>query len=555
MKKTKLITGILSLGLLSGCLTGCKFTDIFNIFKKKNKEAETTEKDPLVIPNVEVTSLNINLPSRPQRNVGEIRSDDNYEYIDLYELSDFHGAVSYESHSDGDYVGLPKLASYLDGKRSNNPGGTLVLSSGDMFQGSADSNLTRGFMVNYCMHYMGFDAMTIGNHEFDWGLDWLEKNAKLTYSNYSIPFLGANILKDGSTPTFLEKSTVVTRGDYKIGVVGVIGSDLESSVLKTALDGCEFATYSEIVASETARLKETEGCQAVVLLAHEGVDKIEYTTGIDAIFGGHAHKNKTYSYGQIPALATLNYGQSVGHIALKFDKNTKECVGSESGASIENMKDVASSLSENNDIQSIMDQYAPEINKIKHIKLGTADEKLKFDGALTNICTSAMFESAIDSVKVNNYTSINTDKIVAAFHNVNGGIRDDINAGDVTYGNVYKSFPFDNEVVLIKITGEEAKTKFSDQKIKQLGCYRLFEDRNYFTSSEEYYIVTTDYLAFSENGFANFRSQPLEDKDLIRTGRVVRDEVANKIYKLDQLNNKELLHSGDFHYAKIPMMY
>ena len=219
------------------------------------------------------------------------------------------------------------------------------------------------------------------------------------------------------------------------------------------------------------------------------------------------------------------------------------------------MKDVASSLSENNDIQSIMDQYAPEINKIKHIKLGTADEKLKFDGALTNICTSAMFESAIDSVKANNYTSINTDKIVAAFHNVNGGIRDDINAGDVTYGNVYKSFPFDNEVVLIKITGEEAKTKFSDQKIKQLGCYRLFEDRNYFTSSEEYYIVTTDYLAFSENGFANFRSQPLEDKDLIRTGRVVRDEVANKIYKLDQLNNKELLHSGDFHYAKIPMMY
>ena len=554
MKKTKLITSILTLGLLSGALTGCKFSDIFNIFKKKNSEPETTQKDPLVIPAVDVASLNIDLPSLPQRNSGEIRSDENYEYIDLYELSDFHGAVNYESHSDGDYIGLPKLAAYLDGKRSNNPGGTLVLSSGDMFQGSADSNLTRGYMVNYCMHYMGFDAMTIGNHEFDWGLDWLQRNAELTYSNHSIPFLGANILKDGSTLSFLKKSTVVTRGDYKIGVIGVIGSDLESSVLKTALNGCEFSTYSEIVASETARLKETEGCQAVVLLAHEGADKIEYTTGIDAIFGGHAHQNNVFPYGQITAVATLNYGQSVGHIALKFDKNTKECVGTESAA-YEQMRDVASSLSDNSDIQSIMDQYAPEINKIKHIKLGTADAKLKFDGALINICTSAMFETAVDSVKVNNLTSINTDKIVAAFHNVNGGIRDDIDAGDVTYGNVYKSFPFDNEVVLIKITGEEAKTKFSDQKIKQLGCYRLFEDRNYFNSDEEYYIVTTDYLAFSENGFANFRSTPLEDKDLIRTGRVVRDEVANKIYQIDQLNNKELLHSGDFHYAKIPMMY
>ena len=70
-----------------------------------------------------------------------------------------------------------------------------------------------------------------------------------------------------------------------------------------------------------------------------------------------------------------------------------------------------------------------------------------------------------------------------------------------------------------------------------------------------YYLATTDYLAFSEQGFANFRSEPLEDEDLIRTGRVVRDVVANKIYQTDKINNSDWKHSGDYHYANIPITF
>ena len=546
MKKFRTITCLLTLGVASGALSGCKFLD----WIKKNKN---TEKDPLVIPSVEVESLNINLPALPTRNIGSIRSDDDFEYIDMYELSDFHGAVNYEQRDKNDYIGLPKLATYLDGKRANNPGGTLVLSSGDMFQGSADSNLTRGYMVNYAMHYMGFDAMAIGNHEFDWNTDWLKKNAELKYNNHTIPFLGANIIKDGAIPSYLQKSTVITRGDYKIGVIGVIGSTLETSVLKTALNGCEFTRYDDILSSETERLRTEEGCKAVVLLAHESAKHIECTTGIDAIFGGHAHEDTIYSYGTIPALATLNYGQSVAHIALKFNKSTKEFAGVESSYGIEEMEDVASSLQENADIKNIMDQYAPAINDIKHIKLGTADASLKFDGALKNICTSAMFDAAVSSAKVNN-PDIATDKIVAAFHNVNGGIRSDIEKGDVTYGDVYRSFPFDNEIVLIKVTGSQCKANL--KALKQLGCYRIFEKSDYFTNSDEYYIATTDYLAFSDSsGFSTLLEKTLDDSDLIRTGKVVRDEIANRVYQIDNLKNADLLHKGDYHYAAIPMTF
>ena len=538
MRKLNPTIFVLTATLLAGGLTGC------NLKKKK----ETT-KDPLVIPTVDVTQLNINLPTLPTRNTGNIRSDDTYEYIDLYEFSDFHGAVHYEAHSSEDYAGLAKLTTYMDQKREQNPGGTLLLSSGDMFQGSAESNLTRGYMVNYAMHYMGFDAMAIGNHEFDWNTDWLKKNAELTYNGHSIPFLGANVKKDGEIPSFLKKSTIVNRGEYKIGIIGVIGSDLESSVLKSALDGCEFVQYSSIVTAEAARLRSEEGCQAVVLLAHQDALHIESTNGVDAVFGGHAHKDRRTFYGSVPALATANYGQSVAHIALKFNKTTKAFDSIEE-SSVEQMKPIASSLAENADINSILDQYAPEINKIKHIKLGTADAELKIENALINICTETMYNVAIESIRANN-VDIDTSKVVAAFHNAGGGIRENIAAGEITYGDVYKSFPFDNEVVLFKLTGSEAKGKLSN--LSSLGCYRIFEKSSYFNNDETYYFVTTDYLAFSESGIGKVKE--LNDEDLIRTGRVVRDEVAFAIYQIDNLKNEELVHSGDYHYRKISMTF
>lgn len=518
MNKIKHAFLILTVGLFATTLGGCK--------SKKGK-------DPLVIPTVDVASLSITLPDRPTYNQGDIRVDGDYEVIDLYELSDFHGAVSYESHSSGTYIGLAKLASFFEQKRQENAGGTLILSSGDMFQGSADSNLTRGYMVNYAMQYMGFDAMTLGNHEFDWTDEWIKNNANLQYGTSKIPYLGANITKDGALPDFLKKSTVIERGAYRIGVIGVIGNELENTILKSCVAGYEFSKYQTIVEQEAASLKAS-GCNAVVLLAHEGGKEIETVSGVEAIFGGHAHKDYVGKVNTIPTVATLNYGQSVGHIELKFDKTTKEFVTASSGETIP-MSSVASSLQENANVKNIMDQYAPEIDKIKNIKLGTADAELRYDKAVKNLCVKAMFDAAISSA--NQVPEIDSSKIVCAFHNVEGGIRSNIDAGDVTYGKVYKAFPFDNEVVLVKVTGQEILSKIVN--LNQLGVYRIFDKRDYFNANEEYYFALTDFIALSDDYFGG-KFKTLTDDDLIRTGKVVRDEVARHIYELDNLVNADL---------------
>ena len=525
MKILKKSILFLTAGLLVGTLSGC--------FKKKE---DSTTKDPLVIPTVEVESLNVNLPERPVRNSGPIRSDESYEYIDLYELSDFHGAVEYEpSHESGTYIGLSKLASYFEQKRNDNKGGTLLLSSGDMFQGSADSNLTRGYLVNYCMQYMGFDAMALGNHEFDWTDTWIKKNAELQYNTSTIPYLGANITKNGQMPEFLKKSTVVSRGDYKIGVIGVIGNKLENTILKSCIKDYEFSTYKDIVDTEAARLRSAEHCDAVVLLAHEAADEIELVSGVDAIFGGHAHENKIATINAtIPSLATLNYGQSVAHIALKFNKNTKAFVDANDYEIVE-MSSVGASLQDDSNVKNIMNQFAPSINQIKNLKLGTCDAKLAHNKALKNICTTTLFNDAVKAA--DQVDEIDSSKIVMSLHNVNGGIRDDIPAGDITYGNVYRSFPFDNEIILLKLSGSEVLGSIDIIKSLGLGLYKTFENRSYFSSSEYYYFATTDFLALSEKYLGKIKH--FTDEDLIRTGYVVRDEVAKRIYELDNISNSE----------------
>ena len=502
-------------------------------------------KKALVIPTVDVDKLKITLPDIPNRNTGAIRTSDGFDYIDLYELSDFHGAVYTEKGSSVN-IGLARLATYLDNRRSENQGGTIVLSSGDMFQGSADSNLTRGYMVNYSMQYMGFDAMAVGNHEFDWGETWLKKNANLKYKTSTMPFLGANILKNNAMPSYLKKSTVISRDDYKIGVIGVIGSELENSVLKTAIKDFEFSKYKELVSTESERLRTEEGCNAVVLLAHEAGDVVDVPANIDAVFGGHAHNDYAEHPSNYAVCATKNYGRSIAHISLKFDSSTNEYVGI-GQYEVTPFTSSDASLAEESNVKKIINQYAPEINKIKNIKLAKCDDVLEASDELVSIATSSMYEAVVDVADTIKELKVNSKKIVAAFTNVSGGIRADIAKGEITYGDVYKSFPFDNELVLFTAKGSTLKSTL--YTLSNLGCYRIFEELSYLTDNETYYICTTDYVALS-NMMSGVKK--LEDKDLIRTGRVLREEVANKIYKLDNIKaEKWSLLNLDYHYEPI----
>lgn len=501
-------------------------------------------KKDLVIPAVDVDSIVPVLPARPQYNTGAIKTDGENDYIDIYELSDFHGAVN----EGDDELGLAKLAGYLDIKRADNAGGTVVVSSGDMFQGSADSNLTRGYMVNYSMNYMGFDSMAIGNHEFDWTDTWLKKNANLAYNDHKIPYISANIVNKSTnqTPDYLSKSTIIERNGYKIGIVGSIGESLKSSIMKTCVENYEFTNEVEAVNAEAKKLKEVDNCNIVIWTSHNGIANnagLSSVSNVDAIFGGHSHTNEKVMVNNVPAVQTENYGSSVAHIQLKINQQTKAVSCSE--YAVDEVPLTLSGLKANENIKTIMNNYTAKIDDIKNIKLGKAPNDLKITGALKNVCVESMYQGALKGIKENKL-EIPEDKIVATFHNVEGGIRKDIAKGEIKYREVYASFPFDNEIVLYKIKGQVIKDNMKN--FSEYAVRRTFDEASELKSEEEYYICLTDFLALSSKYFAKFLL--ISEDSLIRTGKIVREEVADFVYKKDEIKTQDFA-SGKLPYKPI----
>lgn len=457
---------------------------------------------------------------------GDIKEEDGKLIFDFYEVSDFHGAVNYSV--DDKTIGLSKMADYFSKKRAENPGGTVVISSGDMFQGSAESNLTHGYLVNYAMNIMGFEAMTLGNHEFDWSVDWIRKNANLKIGDYSIPYLGANIF-DKSTGKILDclkPSTVITRGEYKIGVIGTMGDGAEKSIMPALIEGLEFKGEVAIVKEEAQRLRSEENCDVVVWSSHRDIDElagtVSKTDGIDAIFGGHTHESKTKMTPDslVPCLETKNYGKGIAHAQLALDPITKEVTSV--AASVDEKPYEYAGLVEHTEVKKIMDFYNTYIDPIKGEVIGQADGVLDVSSkfVLTDLCVDTMGIAAQKWADANGGM-----KISSTYHNANGGIRADIAAGDIKFGDVYRSFPFDNELVVIKVKGSKLKEYLS--KAKKYGFWRNLEvlpSLSAVVDTEDYYFASTDFLVTSKN-----EAFKLEESDFIRTGYVIRDIVAARI--------------------------
>ncbi len=150
---------------------------------------------------------------------GSDRPTSGTEVVDFYAINDFHGAISPDAYFGE--PGLARVATYLKDKKDDKPDNTVIISSGDMYQGSYDAYHNRGRVVTESMNEIGFDSMTIGNHEFDWGTADILDNVGWA----DFPLLGANIMEYPNTSvksSIGEEYVIIERGFLKIGIIGVI---------------------------------------------------------------------------------------------------------------------------------------------------------------------------------------------------------------------------------------------------------------------------------------------------------------------------------------------
>lgn len=396
--------------------------------------------------------------------------------VDLYAINDFHGEVDRMSTIAG------KLKE-LSVEHEN----SLLINSGDMFQGAMESNSNYGTLLAECMDAVGFASFTIGNHEFDWGLEKLQYLSQ----NSETPFLGANIYHwNSSTNTWGEFASEIAQeyvvktlpNGLKIGIIGIIGRDQLTSICSTYVQDISFKDPADVVPQLSEKLRNEEDCDVIVVSAHcEQADLLEntdlhITDYADAVFCAHTHEAESTIVDGVPFIQGKCNGQYISHIQLSVDEN-----GEVTYKKIEN---IAYSLSWPNlvEIDELIDNSNESIADEANEVLATIDGYLdKKTGVARLVC------HAIATYAEENYNDM--DVVLAM---VNQG-RDEL-SGEVTYSDLYKAIPFDNAVLIARVSGADI---YNETRYNQI--WRLSEEPIENSNTVYYNIAVIDYLLYHQN--------------------------------------------------------
>ncbi len=291
------------------------------------KRRQFVQQTTLATAFVGLGGLSLQSFAKPQKKITILHTNDVHSHIDAFGPEDGRNANK---------GGIARRASLIETIRQENPN-TLLLDAGDIFQGTPYFNYYGGELEFKLMSKLKYDVATIGNHDFDNGIDGLY--AQLPYADFQ--FVSANYnFKNTVMDTHVKPYHIIVKDDIKIGIFG-LGIELKGLVDKNLYKETEYLDPVEI-AQDTARiLKENEGCDLIICLSHLGYNysnntKIgdlklaSLTKNIDLIIGGHTHtfldkptvtknaENKNVLVNQVGC-----FGLYLGKIDFYFDADGK----------------------------------------------------------------------------------------------------------------------------------------------------------------------------------------------------------------------------------------
>lgn len=396
--------------------------------------------------------------------------------FDIYVVNDLHGKLA----DTDSQPGVDELSTYLRAAQFNNEN-TILLSSGDMWQGSSESNLTKGNIMTDWMNDMGFDAMTLGNHEYDWGEDVIRDNKELA----EFPFLGINIYSKDTNERvdYCEPSVIVDMNGVQIGIIGAIG-DCYSSIAADWTKDIYFLVGSELtelVEAEAQKLRQA-GADFIIYSLHDGYGGNDYgdnasdsmlsayynsvlsNGSVDLVFEGHTHKYyvKQDRYG-VYHLQGGGDNQGIVYVDVDINSvtgssevNTAKFVGTEQYSSYSDDPIVGQLLTKYDEQVSIGEQvlgYNSKNRSKDQIRMLCADLYYEYGMELWGDEYDIALGGGFFSVRSPGY----------------------LQQGDVTYAQLQMIMPFDNHLVLCSIQGKDLRDKFY-----------YTDNTNYFISYGEY---------------------------------------------------------------------
>ena len=399
--------------------------------------------------------------------------------VDLYSINDLHGKVA-----DGDtHPGVDELSTYLDRERELNDH-VILLSAGDMWQGSAESNLTHGLLMTDWMNEMDFVSMSMGNHEYDWGAEPILENR----AQAEFPFLAINVY-DRATDArveYCDASVVVECDGVQIGIIGAIG-DCYSSIAGDKVEDVYFKTGSDLtrlVKAESQRLREEEGADFIVYVLHDGYERstgnsvknvhggqvkyyydIELSDGyVDLVFEAHTHQRYILKdeYG-VYHLQCGGDNQGISHVEISVNiaNGTTKTRLAELVAT-----GMYANMEDDPIVEELMLKYDEQVSKGTRVLCD--NPVYRGSGELCQLVAQLYYEKGLE-LWGDEYDIVLGGGFLSARSPYS------LPAGEVTYGDLQTIFPFDNNLVLCSVKGRDLLEKF-------------FE-----TDNDRYYIAYGDY--------------------------------------------------------------
>ncbi|MBT8066326.1 MAG: 5'-nucleotidase C-terminal domain-containing protein [Gammaproteobacteria bacterium] len=432
--------------------------------------------------------------------------------ISLLGTNDVHGQLL----PDGDRGGLVAISGYvsaLRAARDEDGGALLVIDAGDMWQGTLESNLVEGEAVVDAYNAIGFDAAAIGNHEFDFGpegpkaipetdADDPRGALKRQAAKANFPLLAANLIDAATdepvTWDNVRPSVMLDVKGLKVGIIGITTANALRTTIAANVTGLRVAPLAETVIRESTVLRN-KGAAIVIVTAHAGSSCTEFsdpmdlsschTDGeimrladaiprglVDHIFAGHVHRGIAHVVNGISITSSFSNTRAFSRVDLRVDTNNGRIVSREIHAPHWACLRVIPSTGEcvaagRSNAEAVSASYEGRAITPDPVVMDIAERAANFAAAAKNeelgveLLAPFSHPPATESPLANLMTDAIRQQVDGdvAIHNVVGGIRNILPAGELTFGAVYEMFPFDNRIATLELTGRELRQLISTQ--------------------------------------------------------------------------------------------
>jgi len=469
--------------------------------------------------------------------------------VDILSINDFHGALVEEPK--GKNVGAAKLATVVFEARKANPN-TVLVSGGDLYQGSALSAITKGAVVNDYLAYLGLVDSAVGNHEFDWG----PGNFTTWSRDGKFPFLAANIIdkKTGAVASWAKPYHVVLVGGHKIAIVGFSTMETLTKAKAEFVADYDFQDPAktaaklvpEIIAKEKPELilavthlpseaDSKDASKALGMAELNELDALTKVAGINAIVTGHSHNSVAGKLNGIPVVQGYYNGRALGKLSIAFASDGSSVI---TPSYLEPFK--------------TKDKIAEDAGAAKIY----ADYNARFGAGLS--AKVAVVSGDLSHAKKANVTPmgkwacdvLKTRYGVQVYVQNGGGLRKGFVAGDAKVSDFWELMPFDNYTVTFKTSGKVLKEiiangldsvdfdngQFSGVKVKYnpaaKGAAKILvltlDDGSVITDEALYTVGTNDFQFYGGDKYTMIKPNASAVKETFEPVRDVLIDIASK---------------------------